>query len=145
MGSTSARTWTDGDDLNVNTFSGDVTLRLPETARGDITFDSFSGSFNSDLPVTSDVEQQAQLPRIVERRRQHRPPAEDVQRGRVDSKMIRRRPETRTSRTVTSQRSSAQLSFCIFVFFVSFELCFQRLKYSRFVLRMLARVGLVTP
>lgn len=47
-----ARSWTDGNDLNVDTFSGDVTLRLPDTARGDITFDSFSGSFNSDLPVT---------------------------------------------------------------------------------------------
>jgi DUF4097 and DUF4098 domain-containing protein YvlB len=47
-----ARSWNDGDDVDVNTFSGDVTLRLPENARGDITFDSFSGSFNSDLPVT---------------------------------------------------------------------------------------------
>jgi DUF4097 and DUF4098 domain-containing protein YvlB len=47
-----ANAWNDGDDMNVNTFSGDVTLRLPDTARGDITFDSFSGSFNSDLPVT---------------------------------------------------------------------------------------------
>jgi hypothetical protein len=47
-----ARSWADGDDLNVNTFSGGITLRLPDTARGDITFDSFSGNFNSDLPVT---------------------------------------------------------------------------------------------
>lgn len=47
-----ARDWTDGDDVQVNTFSGDVTLRLPESARGDVTFDSFSGRFNSDLPVT---------------------------------------------------------------------------------------------
>jgi hypothetical protein len=47
-----ASDWRDGDDLRVNTFSGDVTLRLPATARGDVTFDSFSGSFNSDLPVT---------------------------------------------------------------------------------------------
>lgn len=47
-----ARSWKEGDDLNVNTFSGDVTLRLPESARGDLTFDSFSGHFNSDLPVT---------------------------------------------------------------------------------------------
>ena len=47
-----ARSWADGDDMNVNTFSGDVVLRLPDSARGDITFDSFSGSFNSDLPVT---------------------------------------------------------------------------------------------
>ena len=47
-----ARSWNEGDNLNVNTFSGDVTLRLPDSARGDVTFDSFSGSFNSDLPVT---------------------------------------------------------------------------------------------
>ena len=47
-----ARSWADGDDLSINTFSGDVTLRLPESARGNLTFDSFSGSFNSDLPVT---------------------------------------------------------------------------------------------
>jgi DUF4097 and DUF4098 domain-containing protein YvlB len=47
-----ANTWDDGHNMNVNTFSGDVILRLPATARGDIVFDSFSGSFNSDLPVT---------------------------------------------------------------------------------------------
>ena len=46
-----ARSWADGDDVNVNTFSGDVTLRLPDNARGAITFDSFSGTFDSDLPV----------------------------------------------------------------------------------------------
>ena len=50
--SVESREWADGDDMSVNTFSGDVTLRLPSNARGDITFDSFSGSFNSDLPVT---------------------------------------------------------------------------------------------
>jgi Putative adhesin len=47
-----ARGWNDGDDLNVNTFSGGVTLRLPDSARGSIDFDTFSGQFNSDLPVT---------------------------------------------------------------------------------------------
>jgi DUF4097 and DUF4098 domain-containing protein YvlB len=47
-----ARSWADGDDLNVNTFSGDVSLQLPDNARGRIDFDSYSGSFNSDLPVT---------------------------------------------------------------------------------------------
>ena len=47
-----ANAWNDGDDMQVNTFSGDVVLRLPATARGDIVFDSFSGKFNSDLPVT---------------------------------------------------------------------------------------------
>jgi hypothetical protein len=38
--------------MHVNTFSGDVVLRLPASARGDIVFESFSGTFNSDLPVT---------------------------------------------------------------------------------------------
>ena len=47
-----ANSWNDGDDMNVNTFSGDVILRLPSNARGDIVFDSFNGNFNSDLPVT---------------------------------------------------------------------------------------------
>jgi DUF4097 and DUF4098 domain-containing protein YvlB len=47
-----ARSWNDGDNMNVNTFSGDIALHLPENARGNIVFDSFSGSFNSDLPVT---------------------------------------------------------------------------------------------
>lgn len=47
-----AESWTDGDDLDINTFSGDVRLRLPGNARGAINFDSFSGRFQSDLPVT---------------------------------------------------------------------------------------------
>jgi DUF4097 and DUF4098 domain-containing protein YvlB len=47
-----AKSWSDGDDLNVSTFSGDVSLHLPDNARGRIDFDSFSSSFNSDLPVT---------------------------------------------------------------------------------------------
>ena len=46
--------WADGNRLDVHTFSGDVTLRLSTTARGDIDFDSFSGRFESDLPVTLD-------------------------------------------------------------------------------------------
>lgn len=47
-----AAAWKDGDEVEINTFSGDVNLALPETARGDLSFDSFSGNFNSSLPVT---------------------------------------------------------------------------------------------
>lgn len=47
-----ARSWRDGDDLNINTFSGGVSVRLPDSARGTIDFDTFSGTFKSDLPVT---------------------------------------------------------------------------------------------
>ncbi|MGQ0732464.1 MAG: DUF4097 family beta strand repeat-containing protein [Acidobacteriota bacterium] len=45
-------TWAEGNGLVINTFSGGVTLRLPDVARGDLAFDSFSGTFNSELPVT---------------------------------------------------------------------------------------------
>ena len=44
--------WNDGTDIDVNTFSGDVRLRLPASAKGNIDFNSFSGRFESDLPVT---------------------------------------------------------------------------------------------
>lgn len=47
-----AESWNSGDDLDLNTFSGDITLRLPGNASGSVTFDSFSGNFNSELPVT---------------------------------------------------------------------------------------------
>jgi DUF4097 and DUF4098 domain-containing protein YvlB len=47
-----ASNWSEGDNVNVETFSGEITLRVPANARGDISFDSFSGTFNSDLPVT---------------------------------------------------------------------------------------------
>ena len=42
----------EGNDIDVNTFSGSVRLRLPASARGTIDFNSFSGRFESDLPVT---------------------------------------------------------------------------------------------
>lgn len=47
-----ATRWVDGRELELKTFSGDVSVRLPDSARGDIEFDSFSGTFNSALPVT---------------------------------------------------------------------------------------------
>lgn len=47
-----ASEWSDDNDIDVNTFSGDVRMRLPQSARGSIDFNSFSGQFESDLPVT---------------------------------------------------------------------------------------------
>ena len=44
--------FTDGNDIDVNTFSGNVRLRLPASAKGNIDFNTFSGKFESDLPVT---------------------------------------------------------------------------------------------
>ena len=42
----------DGNDIDVNTFSGDIRVSLPESARGSVDFNTFSGRFESDLPVT---------------------------------------------------------------------------------------------
>jgi DUF4097 and DUF4098 domain-containing protein YvlB len=47
-----AETWNDDDGVDADSFSGDVHVRLPGNARGAISFDSFSGRFQSDLPVT---------------------------------------------------------------------------------------------
>ena len=62
--------WGDGNDIDVNTFSGDVRLRLPASARGNIDFNSFSGRFESDLPVTLNSSSRRNFRGALERRRQ---------------------------------------------------------------------------
>jgi DUF4097 and DUF4098 domain-containing protein YvlB len=47
-----ATEWADGNDVEIKTFSGGITLRMPDSARGQLDFNSFSGDFESDLPVT---------------------------------------------------------------------------------------------
>jgi DUF4097 and DUF4098 domain-containing protein YvlB len=47
-----ARNWQDDQEIDVDTFSGNVTLRVPVGAQGLVTFNSFSGHLNSDLPLT---------------------------------------------------------------------------------------------
>ena len=42
----------DAADLDIKTFSGSVRLRLPANAKGNVDFNTFSGRFESDLPVT---------------------------------------------------------------------------------------------
>lgn len=44
--------WPDGENLDVDTFSGDVDLRLPADARAQIAFNTFSGNLDSDAPIT---------------------------------------------------------------------------------------------
>jgi DUF4097 and DUF4098 domain-containing protein YvlB len=41
-----------GPDLNLETFSGGIDLRVPAEARAALSFDSFSGTLTSDLPLT---------------------------------------------------------------------------------------------
>jgi len=46
-----ARKWQSAPDLDVDTFSGNVSLQVPESARGTVSFHSFSGNLNSQLPL----------------------------------------------------------------------------------------------
>ncbi len=47
-----AGTWPDGQELDVNTFSGDIALRIPGSARGELSFNTFSGDLTTDVPLT---------------------------------------------------------------------------------------------
>src|SRR5262245_19208128 len=38
-----AKGWKEGQDVDIDTFSGNVTLRVPDSARGMVSFNSFSG------------------------------------------------------------------------------------------------------
>jgi hypothetical protein len=44
--------WEPNQTIDVDTFSGNVELQLPATARGSVRFNSFSGRLNSEMPLT---------------------------------------------------------------------------------------------
>ena len=46
------RSWQERQTIDVDTFSGNVRLHVPESARGDVSFRSFSGHLDSDVPLT---------------------------------------------------------------------------------------------
>ena len=45
-------TWRPNQSVDVDTFSGNVELHVPETAGGTVSFNSFSGHLNSEIPLT---------------------------------------------------------------------------------------------
>lgn len=47
-----AARWLERESIDVDTFSGNVELRIPGDARGAVTFNSFSGRIDSTLPLT---------------------------------------------------------------------------------------------
>ena len=47
-----AKTWVENQSIDVDTFSGSIQLHLPDNARGSVTFNSFSGRLNSEMPLT---------------------------------------------------------------------------------------------
>ena len=46
------RSWLPNQTINVDTFSGNVALRVPDSAQASVVFNSFSGRLNSELPLT---------------------------------------------------------------------------------------------
>ena len=46
------KSWESDQTIDVDTFSGNVELHVPESARGTVSFNSFSGRFNSGVPLT---------------------------------------------------------------------------------------------
>ena len=47
-----AKSWDSNQTIDVDTFSGNVELHVPETARATVSFNSFSGRLNSGMPLT---------------------------------------------------------------------------------------------
>ena len=47
-----ARNWQPNQTIDVDTFSGNVELHVPDTAQADVSFNSFSGQLNSAVPLT---------------------------------------------------------------------------------------------
>jgi DUF4097 and DUF4098 domain-containing protein YvlB len=46
------RAWQDRQTIDVDTFSGSIQLHVPDSARGRVRFNSFSGRLTSDMPLT---------------------------------------------------------------------------------------------
>lgn len=46
------KSWEPDRRIDVDTFSGRIELHVPDTARGTVTFNSFSGRLNSEMPLT---------------------------------------------------------------------------------------------
>lgn len=45
------KTWAADQQIDVDTFSGNIELHVPDDARGDVRFNSFSGHLNSERPL----------------------------------------------------------------------------------------------
>jgi hypothetical protein len=46
------KSWDSNQTIDVDTFSGNVELHVPESARATVSFNSFSGRLNSEMPLT---------------------------------------------------------------------------------------------
>ena len=46
------KNWEANQQIDVDTFSGNIELHVPDTAKGTVSFNSFSGHLNSEMPLT---------------------------------------------------------------------------------------------
>jgi hypothetical protein len=46
------KSWASNEAIDVDTFSGGIELHVPESASGTVSFNSFSGHLNSEMPLT---------------------------------------------------------------------------------------------
>jgi DUF4097 and DUF4098 domain-containing protein YvlB len=53
--------WQQGQRVRAKTFSGDIEVKLPESAAGTIEFDSFSGDVDSQVPLTLQTKSKRKL------------------------------------------------------------------------------------
>ena len=53
--------WQQGQTVRAKTFSGDIEVRLPESAAGTVEFDSFSGEVDSQVPLTLQTKSKRKL------------------------------------------------------------------------------------
>ena len=56
-----ATAWRDNQTIDVETFSGRVELRVPDSARGRVLFESFSGNLNTALPLTVETSRRRRI------------------------------------------------------------------------------------
>ena len=56
-----ATAWADNQTIDVETYSGAVDLRIPESAKGSVQFESFSGNLHSALPLTLEASRRRRL------------------------------------------------------------------------------------
>jgi DUF4097 and DUF4098 domain-containing protein YvlB len=48
-------------DADLETFSGDIDLRVPDSAKASLAFDSFSGTMTADMPLTLQEQRKGRL------------------------------------------------------------------------------------
>ena len=74
--------------IDVDTFSGNIDLHVPDRARGTVTFKSFSGHLNSEMPLTMHSSSRPVAAGRAWRGRRRHAAVQDLQRQRQDQPVV---------------------------------------------------------